>query len=254
MNPLTNLLLYCYCQQRRMIFKLITWNCQMTFRNKAHLIKVEKPDILIVPECEHPDKLLKLNLNATSTLWYGKNKSKGLAVFSFGDYHLSLMDVHNEAIEIICPIAVTGKQINFTLLAVWAQQTNNWDYRHIGQVWKAVYHYDNILTDAKVIIAGDFNSNVIWDRNHRHASHSMTVTNLAKKQIHSVYHKYFSQIQGKEVHPTFHLYRHENKPYHIDYCFVSRYFMERLSAVEVGAYDKWKTHSDHAPLIVNFNL
>ncbi len=37
--------------------KLITWNCQGAFRKKADYIISHKPDILIVPESEHPDKL-----------------------------------------------------------------------------------------------------------------------------------------------------------------------------------------------------
>ena len=226
----------------------------MAFRRKAHLIELEKPDILIVPECEHPEKLLNLNLNATSILWYGANKSKGLAIFSFGKYQLSLMDIHNEALQIICPIEVRGGETDFILFAVWAQQTKNWDYRHIGQIFKAIDWYEKLLIDNNVIIAGDFNSNVIWDKNHRHASHSMTVAKLAEKQIYSVYHKYFFQDQGSEIHPTFYLYRHENKPYHIDYCFVSNYFMDRLSTVEIGTYESWANHSDHAPFIVNFKF
>ena len=104
-----------------------------------------------------------------------------------------------------------------------------------------------------MIIAGDFNSNAIWDYKHRLASHSMTVNKLTELQIHSVYHSHFSQVHGKETHPTFYLYRHENKAYHIDYCFASEYFMERLTSVEVGDYQDWKNHSDHTPLIVNFN-
>jgi exodeoxyribonuclease-3 len=30
----------------------------MAFRKKAEFILKEQPDILIVPECEHPDKLI----------------------------------------------------------------------------------------------------------------------------------------------------------------------------------------------------
>jgi len=226
----------------------------MAFRNKAHLIQSEHPDILIVPECEHPDKLIRLGLNATSELWYGTNKSKGLAVFSFGKYKLNLMDIHNESIKIVCPITVTSPDVDFTLLAVWAQQTTDYDYRHIGQIWRAVHYYENILLENNVIIVGDFNSNVIWNKNHRLASHSMTVKKLFDMQIHSAYHKHFLQMQGKEMHPTFYLYRHENKPYHIDYCFASKYFMERLSQVEVGDYKYWKTYSDHSPLTVVFDI
>jgi exonuclease III len=225
----------------------------MAFRKKAHLIQIEQPDILIIPECEHTDKLLGLTLNATSMLWYGANASKGLAVFSFGDYHLKLMDIHNEEIKIVCPISVTGGNVDFTLMAVWTQKTKDRDYRHIGQVWKAIHFYKELLSNPKIIIIGDFNSNTIWDKKHRLASHSMTVNELIALQIHSVYHKHFFQVQGKEIHPTFYLYRHKNKPYHIDYCFVSAYFIERLADVQIGDFDGWIAYSDHTPLIVNFN-
>ena len=226
----------------------------MAFRKKAHLILGEKPDILIVPECEHPDKLLRVELNAKTVLWHGKNKSKGLAVFSFGDYQLSLMPIHNEDIHIVCPIEVTGGEIDFILLAAWAQPNIDYDYRYIGQIWKAVHYYQDILKADKVIIVGDFNSNVIWDKNHHVVSHSMTVKKLLDMHIQSAYHVHLAQIQGQEIHPTFHMYRHENKPYHIDYCFISPYFLKRLTTVEVGDYQYWKTCSDHSPLTVEFNI
>ena len=38
--------------------RLITWNCQGAFRKKVDVILTQKPDILVVQECEHPDKLL----------------------------------------------------------------------------------------------------------------------------------------------------------------------------------------------------
>jgi exodeoxyribonuclease-3 len=234
--------------------KLITWNCQMAFRRKAHLIELEQPDILIIPECEHPDKLLTLNLKPASVLWYGANKNKGLAVFSFGSYRLSSMTVHNPDLKLICPIEVTSGEIDFILFAVWANNPQDRDYQYIGQVWKAILYYDLLLKTEKIIIAGDFNSNVIWDKLHRKASHTMMVEKLESIEIFSTYHKHHNQIQGTEVHPTFHLYRHENKPYHIDYCFASTFFMKRLLNVKIGAYNDWTKHSDHIPLIVNFSF
>jgi hypothetical protein len=226
----------------------------MAFRNKGSAILVEQPDILIIPECEHPDNLSNLNLNATSTLWYGTNRSKGLAVFSFGKYHLNLMDVHNKEIEIVCPISVVGGDVDFTLMAIWSQRTKDRNFRYIGQVWKAIHYYEKILSEKRFIIAGDFNSSAIWDKKHRLASHTMTVEKLNELQICSVYHSHHSQVHGKEIHPTFYMYRHENKPYHIDYCFVSAFFMERLKGVEIGDYRYWKIYSDHSPLIVNFSI
>ncbi len=45
--------LYCYHM------KIITWNCNMAFRKKTDFILAHKPDILLVPECEHPGKNYK---------------------------------------------------------------------------------------------------------------------------------------------------------------------------------------------------
>ena len=226
----------------------------MAFRKKGNFILHEQPDILIVPECEHPDKLINLDYTPTSILWYGTNPNKGLAIFSFGTYKLSKMDIHNNELKLICPISVTGGKIDFTLFAVWANNPQDRDYQYIGQVWKAIIYYESLLKTEKIIIAGDFNSNVIWDKLHRKISHTMMVEKLESMKIFSAYHKHFGQAQGKEIHPTFYMYRHENKPYHIDYCFASNYFMERLIDVEVGAFHNWTIHSDHKPLIAAFDV
>jgi len=68
--------------------KIITWNCNMAFRKKAGLILTHKPDIVIIPECEHPDKL-KFTTGTpepTDTLWFGTNLNKGLGIFSYSKF------------------------------------------------------------------------------------------------------------------------------------------------------------------------
>lgn len=55
-----------------------------------------------------------------------------------------------------------------------------------------------------------------------------------------------------QKHPTFYLYRHLNKPYHLDYCFVSNDLLKRLSKVEVGNHSVWTSFSDHMPLVIKF--
>lgn len=52
----------------------------MAFRKKAKFIETYKPDILIVPECEHPNKLKKELHYAqpNEVFWYGNNLNKGL--------------------------------------------------------------------------------------------------------------------------------------------------------------------------------
>lgn len=73
---------------------------------------------------------------------------------------------------------------------------------------------------------------------------------LEEKGIFSTYHLHHKQIQGKEQHPTYYMYRHRDKPYHIDYCFTSTDMIEQLKSVEIGEYDAWIKYSDHVPVIV----
>lgn len=236
--------------------KIITWNCNMAFRKKAGFILVHKPDILIIPECENIERL-KFSKDVplpTDMLWYGANQNKGLGVFSYSDYRFELLDCHNPDFKNVLPIAVTKGKVDFILFAVWANNPQDKDGQYVTQVWKAINYYEKLLSGTKTILIGDFNSNTIWDKPRREGNHSTVVTKLAEKNIFSVYHKFYDQEQGKEMHPTLFLYRHENKPYHLDYCFASNDFIEVLESVEIGSYEDWKMYSDHKPLIVKFGI
>lgn len=229
----------------------------MAYRKKADFILTHKPDILIIPECEHPDKLIFSvdTLQPTQTLWFGKNKNKGLAIFSYGNFKFTVLDVYNEDFKMIIPIAVTGGSIDFNLFAVWAYNLNDKDGKYITQVWKAIDHYDRLIRDNPTIIIGDFNSNTIWDyKKHRLSNHSSVVKALEEKGIFSTYHLHHKQTQGKEEHPTYFMYRHLNRSYHIDYCFASGDLIDKLENVEIGTHEQWAKHSDHNPLIVSFKM
>jgi exodeoxyribonuclease-3 len=234
--------------------RLITWNCNMAFRRKADLILSYQPDILVVPECECPDKLLfpANTPKPTDVLWFGKNNNKGLAIFSYSDYRFRVLDNHNADLRMIIPIYVTNGQSDFNMFAIWANNPDDKDGQYVEQVWKALSHYDSLISNTKTILIGDFNSNTIWDRKSRISNHSDVVRVLESKGIHSTYHLYHKQTQGAEEHPTLYLYRHRNRPYHLDYCFVSADMAEKLESVEVGDFDFWTKYSDHVPVIVTF--
>lgn len=236
--------------------KITTWNCNMAFRKKAEFILAHQPDILIVPECENPEKLIFSDgvPKPTATIWHGSNPNKGLGVFSYSHYKLKLLDCHNPDFKNILPIAVTGGKVNFILFAVWANNPGDKDGVYVTQVWKAIHYYEELLSKKKAILIGDFNSNTIWDKPRRAGNHSTVVEKLAKNKIFSTYHTFHKQIQGKEAHPTQFMYRHEDKPYHLDYCFASSYFIKKMTNVEIGQYNDWKLYSDHKPLSVTFAL
>lgn len=236
--------------------RIITWNCNMVFRRKAAYILTYHPDILIIPECEHPEKLKFHNdlPKPVDTLWFGTNQNKGLGIFSYTNFKFKLLPCHDPALRTIIPISVTGGSFKFTLFAIWASNPQDKGFQYVGQIWKALHYYDNLLKNKRTILVGDFNSNSIWDKPKREGNHTTVVKHLEKKGIHSCYHTHLKQQQGQEVHPTLYMYRHNNKPYHIDYCFVSKDFAEKLESVEVGDYGLWSRHSDHVPLITTFNM
>jgi exodeoxyribonuclease-3 len=199
--------------------KIIAWNCNMAFRKKAPVMCGLQPDILVISECEHPDKLKFIDtaVQPQQILWFGTNPNKGLAVISFGKYKLDVLDIYNPSFKMIVPVQVTHKETSFNLFAVWANNPDDPDGQYVEQVWKAVNHYDNCLISPSTVLAGDFNSNTIWDKKRRAGNHSTVVKRLAEKNNHSVYHAHYKQEQGEEQHPTFYLYKNKAKPYHIDY-------------------------------------
>ena len=211
---------------------------------------IQKPDILIIPECEHPDKLKFVGNvpSPTDIYWIGENKNKGLGVFSFSDYRFELLDNYNSELKNILPLKVCNSNHHFSLFAIWANNPNDNDGTYITQVWKAIHHYDNLMTDKGTILIGDFNSNTIWDRPSREGNHSTVVDRLKMKNILSTYHYFYKQEQGVEDKPTLFMYRHEDKNYHIDYCFASIDYINRLKSVEIGDYKDWRDLSDRSPL------
>lgn len=235
--------------------KIITWNCQGAFRKKAEFIVTHKPDILIIPECEHPDKLkFKSDIQLPSdSVWFGKNPNKGLGVFSYNGYKLKLLDIHNPDFKFVLPLSVSNDKISLTLFAIWSQKPENHD-NYTVQVWNAVNYYTDLLEEKNLVLAGDFNSNSIWDKPRRVSNHSNLVEYLKNKNISSAYHFYHKQTQGQEKDKTLFMQRNKDRPYHIDYCFASADLIDRIENVEIGSYDQWTTHSDHSPLSIKFDL
>lgn len=236
--------------------RIISWNCQGAFRKKAEIILLHKPDILIIQECEHPDKLTfeTLVTYPNDMLWFGDNKNKGLGIFSYSHFRFHPATEYNHNIKFIAPIYVSGGNYEFTLFAIWANNRFDPSGQYVEQIWKAIHYYDTLLRNSHTILIGDFNSNKIWDRPRRKGNHSEVVEKLADNKIYSIYHKYLNQEQGNELHPTFFLQRNKNKPYHLDYCFASDELYCNLKNIEIGIFEKWIGHSDHVPLIIDFNI
>jgi exodeoxyribonuclease III len=107
-----------------------------------------------------------------------------------------------------------------------------------------------------IVVAGDFNNNVLWDRPRKRNNHAMTVEELGALDLKSAYHETRGIAQGNEPDPTIYWRdRRLNGPrYHIDYCFVPKRWINATSVV-LGRFDAWIANrlSDHVPLIVDVN-
>jgi exodeoxyribonuclease III len=234
--------------------KIVAWNCQGAFRKKADRIAGYRPDLAVISECEHPDKLdFAHDIEAPSTaVWFGDNKAKGIGVFSYTGAKFKLHKNYSPSIRYCIPIRVTGA-LTFNLLAIWAMPNQqNGKLGYIGQVYQAVEKYRRFIGQRDTVLIGDWNSNKLWDRTHRIGNHSQVVAKLADRNIVSVYHQYFGEDQGKEKINTLYMQRKRKKGFHVDYCFVPRTWMNRLVAFSIGSFDDWSALSDHSPIFAEF--
>ena len=232
---------------------LLTWNCAMAFRKKYDQILKHQPDLLVLQECEHKDKLpldVLKDHGMNDIIWFGNNPHKGVAVISFHDVKIELMEVHDSEYQYILPIQLIYQKQLIHLFAIWAMPHATRSKGYVGQVWQAIHHYAELL-DAPSILVGDFNSHPIWDHKYPKGCHSDVVSYLADKNIHSTYHHYHKISHGQEPDPTFFLTKKKDKPYHLDYCFASASLISSQTTVTVGAYDTWISRSDHMPVIVS---
>jgi exonuclease III len=228
--------------------KIITWNCNGAFRKKYHLIEKLGADILVVQECEDPSRVEGDYKDwAQNYLWIGANKNKGLGVFAKNHINLKRLDLNDDGLQLFLPCRING---SFNLIAVWTKQANSPNFRYIGQLWKYLQlHKDRIAAD-KVIICGDFNSNVQWDEWDRWWNHSDVVRELQDINIYSLYHELTGEKQGLESMPTLFMHRKLERAYHIDYAFASkRLFDLEINTIEIGKPEIWLEYSDHMPVV-----
>jgi exonuclease III len=232
--------------------KIITWNCNRAFRKKFNLIADLGADIVVVQECEDPRRAGgEYEAWAGNHLWVGKNKNSGLGVFASKQISLQKLDWKDDNLEFFLPCNINQK---FNLLAVWTKQANSPNFGYIGQLWKYMQLHKRELAAQHLLVCGDLNSNSIWDEWDRWWNHSDVVRELSEIDVQSMYHMKSGEEQGKETSPTFYLHRNREKPYHIDYAFVSRKLIGENHEINVGQWESWLTHSDHMPVIFDINV
>lgn len=233
--------------------KIITWNCNGALRKKIEFLDSFGSDICIIQECEDPSQSNDNNYKkwAENYLWVGDNKNKGLGIFAKSELKIEKLNweetYRGQKVKYFLPCLVNSKLI---ILGVWAHKNNSPNFGYIGQFWKYLQINKDKLNDA--IIAGDFNSNKIWDQADRWWNHSDVVNELKEIGLESIYHKYLKEDQGRELQPTFYLQKNISKPYHIDYVFMPN---NNINDAKINVYNNLHealNFSDHLPIVVEF--
>ena len=222
----------------------------MKFREDSKRILPLQPDILIIPECEN------FNLSDQSdSHWIGDNQSKGLGVFTFNGFKIELHKDYTYNYKYMLPLVISRESESYHVMGVWTKKVGDKKKGHenyIRQFQLSLNHYDAFLNHDNVIVCGDFNSNLIWKRTGIDNDHQEVLDHLSNKNIHSSYHHFYQEEQGKESFPTYYHYHQQERPFHIDFCFLSQPLMKTLHSVEVGKFDDWMDLSDHVPMTVEF--
>lgn len=221
--------------------KLLTWNCNGCFRKKSDLILDVGADINVIQECEHPKKFsLFPEGSGGNCIWTGLNENRGLCVFSASGTNLLNNEWENYGLRHFVSVKVNN---DFDLVAVWTGHPYIEEYYVYHQI-----HKNNF--SKRTIVIGDFNSNSIWDKDHKDRGHSEVVRQMQKIGLVSAYHYARKEEQGSEKTATFYMHRDTEKGYHIDYCFVDP---KRIRQIEILDERKWLNFSDHLPLVVEID-
>lgn len=224
--------------------RLVAWNCcRGPLKQKLDALAALAPDIAVIPECPRLPSLRGQHF------WVGQNSRLGLGVLARPPWRVAPATRRQNLPRYLHPLRVSGPE-EFTLWAVWA--CNDGADRYVRGIHRAVDSCRRLFASGPTVMLGDFNSNTIWDHEHSGDSgHSGLVRKLDRLGLSSSYHVHFQEQHGSETRPTFFEYRHYDRPYHIDYCFLPHQWRGRLAAVTLGAHAEWARQSDHMPLIVD---
>lgn len=226
--------------------RIVSWNCRRGFEDKAAWLTELNPDIAIIPECREPRPRSHAG-GANQWVWTGRAGDVGVGAWAYGEYSFETVEVSGLP-TFVMPLRVVGPAV-FNLVAVWTVGKGFAGYVRVLD--EALTKLADFLASGPTVIAGDFNSNAIWDRQAGAVNHTSVVRRLGELGLVSAYHQLTGEAHGAEATPTFHQYFHRDKPHHIDYVFVPHQWSGRVESVTVGDADTWLSRSDHAPLVVD---
>jgi hypothetical protein len=153
--------------------RIVVWNCKMALsRKRQHLYDLH-PDIAVIPECSRNCLNLCLQDNFEGR-WFGDNPRKGLGVLVAKP--LQIGSAEKPRSKWVVPMEILGGPRDLQLIAVWTTLVRSSLAKgYIGQLSKAIADNPQWFDDKPTILAGDFNSNKIWDDMRKKTGNHSTV-------------------------------------------------------------------------------
>ncbi len=226
---------------------MLCWNLRGGTDAKWDLLRGLHPDVAVLSEAARAPRRLEASLLEVAPAWHwvGLNPAKGLAVATFGaDSAVLAPDASGRW-------SVAARQDALTVVGIWSCPTTGQYAREVDRALDA--HSRWLDADRDLIVAGDFN--VVGHHGARPGGATARLfARLDRLGLSSAYHLVRKEALGAESAPTYFHHRDPSRPFHIDFCFVSRSLRRRLTDVEVGSFGDWVQpgHSDHCPLVVEF--
>ena len=227
--------------------RIVTWNaCRGQFDRKASFLSHLSADIAVIQEIAKPKQPL------ANVLWFGDNPNQGVAIVAQAGYRISSIQPISDCPRYVIPVQVTGPT-SFVLLAVCTM--NEKPYPYVRAACRAIDVYERLFHSGDIVMAGDFNSNAIWNRDHpADLNHSAMVARLKRLGLVSAYHAHSGENHGEESRHTFYYHWKRDRKFHIDYCFIPEKWLPALQDVDIGSFAAWQKCSDHRPLLVTLDL
>lgn len=141
------------------------------------------------------------------------------------------------------------RELAFNVVGVWTSATKSRATSYM-QAHEGFRRYGDWIRQRPTVVLGDFNDNVSF----KTTNWGRLLELVEPLGLVSAYHSHFNEPFGAESRPTYFHRSQLASPAHLDYCFVPKEWAQRISRVEVGSYEDWRAHSDHAPLVVDLDL
>lgn len=232
--------------------KIVTWNANGKFSGKFSEIQKLDTDIYVIQECENPEisKNEEYKEFTSNGYWIGDNQYYGLGIFAKSEIKIDLIDLDNNGLRYFIPVCVND---TFNLLGIWTNP--DMDGSKVVQYPKEIteyyeYHKNSGFFNSEMVMCGDFNCDVRLKRTHAKNVFEL-IDNLNELRLVDSYHYLNDEKEGEESKATFFMYRHLDKPYHLDHVFAAP---DKVKYLEIGDENYWTQFSDHIPIVFEVDI